>query len=163
MASKTVKISDVVYDSLEAQKAKNETFDDVLREVLGLTPDIENAAAYLPNEERDIALSLIDTIDSVHDFNHEMDTTGAHAFYSFVAPESELEIIRAEFEESKHGTSMALRYRRMDGEMSFITEINSNRPSDLEWELDIRDDTDKLETKISEIVSGAVRKWASIS
>lgn len=160
MASKTVKISGVVYDSLEAEKDKNETFDDVLRDVLGLKPDIEDAAAYLPDEERDIALSLINAIDSVHDFNHNMETSGAHAYYSFVAPESGIAIVRAEFEESKHGTSMGLRYRRMDGDMSFITSISSNRPEDLEWGLDIQDKSNELEQKITQIVEGGVRKWA---
>jgi len=160
MESKTIKVSNEVYDSLEAKKGKNETFDDALRGVLGLTPDIEDAAAYLPDEEREIALSLIQAIDSVHDFTHEMETEGAHAYYSFVAPESELTIVRAEFEESKHGSSMILRYRRMDGEMCYITSIGSQYPHDLEWELDIQDEYDELEDKIVDIVEGAVRKWA---
>lgn len=160
MSSKTLKVSDVVYDSLEAQKGKDETFDDVLRNVLGLTPDIEDAAAYLPDEEREIALSLIDAIDSVEEFNHEMETKGAHAYYSFVAPESGLAIVRAEFEESKHGSSLALRYRGMDGEMAYITTVSSQHPHDTEWELDIHEEYDELEEKIIETVEGAVRKWA---
>ena len=160
MGSKTIKVSNVVYDSLEAEKGKNETFDDALRGVLGITPDIDDAAAYLPDKEREVAVSLINSIDSIHDFTHEIETEGAHAYYSFVAPESELTIVRAEFEESKHGSSLTFRYRQMDGDMCYITSIGSQYPYDLEWELDIQDEYNKLEDRITDIVEGAVRKWA---
>lgn len=160
MASNAIKVSSVVYDSLEAQKSKNQTFDDVLREVLDLTPDIEDAASYLPDEEREIALSLIDAIDSVDDFSHEIETEGAHSYYSFVAPESGLTIVKAVFEESKHGSSFRLQYRGMDGEMVHITEVSSESPHDIAWELDIKEEYDELEKKIIDVVEGAVRKWA---
>ena len=80
MGSKTIKVSNVVYDSLEAEKGRNETFDDALRGVLGITPDINDAAAYLPDKEREVAVSLINSIDSIHDFTHEIETEGAHAY-----------------------------------------------------------------------------------
>lgn len=160
MASKTLKVSEVVYDTLENRKGKDESFDDVLRQELGLSPSLDDAAAYLPDGKRDLALDLVEEIDGIADFDNKTETDGAQAYYYFISPDSGLTIAWAEFSESTSGSRVSFRYRGMDGNMQYITTVDSGRSTDSEWELDIHDDYDELATNIREVVEGAVRKWA---
>lgn len=159
MSSKTLKVSEVVYDTLEAQKNKNETFDDVLREVLGITPDVEDAAAFLPDETRRITLNIIKGINELADFDHSIETKGAQTYYDFISPESQLTVIQAEFSESTHGNSMILRYRGMNGDLNLLTTIHSDREDDSEWDLNIETEYDQLIENITETANGSIRKW----
>lgn len=158
MGSKTLKVSEVVYDTLEARKGKNETFDDVLRRELGLDPGLQDVAAYLPDETREVVLELVEEIDELADFDHTVETKGASAYYEFVSPDSGLTIAVAEFS-SGNGSSAVFRYRQMDGDMIYITSIHSDRDTDSKFDLNTDLEFDELVEKISEPIEGAVRKW----
>ena len=159
MGSKTLKVSDVVYDTLEARKGKDETFDDVLRRELGLDPGLEDAAAYLPDERREVVLDLIGKIDELAEFNHTVEIKGASAYYEFVSPDSGLTIAVTEFSSGKNGSSAVFRYRQMDGDMVYLTSIHSDQDTDSVFDLDVNLEFDELVEEVSEPIEGAARKW----
>ena len=159
MASKNIKVSEVVYDTLESQKSGNETFDEVLRRVLSLHPEVEDLAAYLPEDLRERGQELADFIGGLEEFEIEVeeDADDGYDHVRFVSPESELTIARIRFGEEWLMTD----YRNRNGDMQEISSFAAGNDEDLGLNIEIDEGWEKIKEENRKKIKGAYRKWGT--
>ena len=157
MATKNIKVSEVVYDTLENQKSGNETFDDVLRRILNLDPEIEDLAAYLPEELRKRSRELVDFINGLEDFEIEVerDANDGYDHVRFVSPNTGLTIARIRFGEGWVMTD----YRGRRGDMREISSFAAGNSEDLGLNIEIEDGWEDIKEENRKKILGAYRKW----
>lgn len=158
MASRVnLKVSDVTHEAIKAEQQEDETIDDTLRRVLGLsttTDDIENGiAAYLNGDQRDQVKEIISFIRNLSEFEESTEEGGGTAsrdVLRFVAEDSGLPI--ATMECSEYG--YVVNYRNSEGEMDTVfSTVNDAGEVDIE---EIKEQTRKR-------VEGALRRWGERS
>lgn len=154
--TKNVKVSEVVYDKIGAEKKSGETFDDALRRMIGIYPNLDDLMAYLPEEVREWGKEIVNVIDECGDFDREVERNhvkhGHTNFDSvlFKDKEKEMEIASVDVCEEH----FYVRYRNKDGDMEVVVgRVYENTSEDMFKEI-------KEETRSK--VSGAVRKWGTI-
>lgn len=152
---KNIKVSEVVYDKIEAEKKSGETFDDALRRMVGVYPNLDDLMAYLPEELREWGKEIVNVIDECGNFDKEVErnhvTHGYTDFDSvlFKDKEKEMEVASIDVSEEK----FYVRYRNKDGDMKDVGEVSESTSED-------RFESRKEDTRSK--VSGAVRKWGSM-
>lgn len=154
MASrKNLKVSDVTHEAVKAEQREDETMDDTLQRVLGLTAttdDIEHGiAAYLDEDQRDQVEQLVTFVRSLGDFEENLDEGGGPAgrdVLHFVAKESGLTVASVGCSEDGY----IVHYRDSGGEMDnvFGTVYDAD---------DV--DVEELKERTQERVEGALRRW----
>lgn len=159
MATKNIKVSEVVYDTLENQKSGNETFDDVLRRVLNLDPEIEDLAAYLPEDLRERSQELADFIGGLEEFviEVERDADDGYDHVRFESPESGLTIARIRFGEEWMMTD----YRDRRGDMQQISSFAAGNDEDLGLHIEIEEGWEEIKQEHQKKIEGAYRKWVT--
>jgi len=157
MVSKNIKVSEVVYDTLENRKSGSETFDDVLRHVLNLDPEIEDLAAYLSEDLRERSQELADFIGGLEEFEIEVerDAEDGYDHVRFVSPNSGLTIARIRFGEEWVMTD----YRDRRGDMKKISSFAEDNDEDLGLHIDIEEGWEEIKEKNQKKIEGAYRKW----
>lgn len=145
MATKNIKVSEVVYDSLESKKAGSETFDDVLRRILDLNPEIEDLAAYLPSDIREEAKDIAVFIESLAEFKQEIERDDIFDELNFRSEESDLTIAQLRFSEEQ----LHIMYRDKNGDLIRLDNLFEDHGKNL----------DDLKDRIEQKVNGAIRKW----
>jgi hypothetical protein len=152
-----LKVSDVTHEAIKAEQQKDETIDDTLQRVLGLstTPeDIENGiAAYLDSDQREQVKELISFIRNLGEFEESTEEGGGTAsrdVLRFVAEDSGLTIATMECSEF----SYIVKYRNNDEEMDTVfASVDDADKVDIE---DLKEQTRKR-------VEGALRRWGERS
>ena len=159
MATKNIKVSEIVYDTLENEKSGNETFDDVLRHILNLDPDIEDLAAYLPENLRKRSQELADFISGLEEFeiDVERDANDGYDHVRFVSPDTGLTIARIRFGEEWVMTD----YRDRQGDMQEISSLAAGNNEDLGLDIKIDDGWEEIKEENRKKIKGAYRKWGS--
>lgn len=151
MGKKNVKVSEIVYDKLEAKKRSGETFDDTLRRIMGIYPNLDNLMAYLDEEDRENGRKIIEFIETLGNFEKEVKKnypSNSEDSIIFKDKEEKIEIASVDIGEDW----FKVRYRNKDGDMkSLLRSYNINSEKDFEYE------KERIESKIT----GAVRKWGS--
>lgn len=151
---KNIKVSKIVYDKIKSEKKGGETFDDTLRRMLGIYPDLDDVMAYLSEELREWGKKIVNTINECGDF--EMKIKEDHARFLNRDHDSVLFIDKEEgiAIASMHVTEadFYIQYRAKDGDMDLIGRVRD--ATDEERFEDIKEKT------VSK-VSGAVRKWGT--
>ena len=157
MATKNLKVSEVVYDALESEKSGNETFDDVLRRVLDLNPEIADLAAYLPENLRKRSQELADFIGTLEEFETEVerDANDGYDHVRFVSPESGLTIARVRFGEDWVMTD----YRNRRGDMQKISSFTAGTAEDIGLNIEIEEVWEEIKQENRKKIKGAYRKW----
>ena len=157
MATKNLKVSEVVYDALESEKSGNETFDDVLRRVLDLNPEIADLAAYLPENLRKRSQELADFIGTLEEFETEVerDANDGYDHVRFVSPESGLTIARVRFGEDWVMTD----YRNRRGDMQKISSFTAGNAEDIGLNIEIEEVWEEIKQENRKKIKGAYRKW----
>jgi len=117
VAEKTVKVSEMVHSELQYRKQDNDSFDDVLREVLGLKPSLDDLVAYFDKELQDTCIELIDHINEQGDFNHRIEEGSRADVLKFISEGT----IVAEARFTEH--SMSLYYRDRSSSLERFTGL----------------------------------------
>jgi predicted CopG family antitoxin len=80
-ANKTVKVDDSVHNKLDRLKTEHDvnTFNEVLRRELGLTPEtVDQLTGFLPQEFRDTVERAVEEIDSIGDLEKQITENPVH-------------------------------------------------------------------------------------
>lgn len=142
---KNIKVSEVVYEKINSERKGGETFDDALRSLLGLSPQIDKVVAYLHNSIRDCGKEIIDIIDECGNFKKEIESGEYEDKLIFIDNETKLPIAEIHYRE----TNFSLYYRNRIGNMTQMAVVGTKESYELNKE--------EFTTK----VQGAVRKWGS--
>lgn len=149
---KNLKVSNVTHEAVKAEQQENETIDDTLQRVLGLTPSTDNIqqgiAAYLDDEQRDQVEELVSFIRSLGAFEETIGkdggTTGGDAL-SFRSRDSGLIIASVECSKLYY----SINYRDSGGTMNSIFEVYHADKADM----------DDMKERTRKHVEGALRRW----
>ena len=157
MVTKNIKVSEVVYDTLESQKSGNEAFDDVLRRVLNLDPELEDLAAYLPEDLRERSQKLADFIGGLEEFEIEVesDADDGYDHVRYLSSNTGLTIARIRFDEEWVITD----YRNRQGDLREISSFSAGNDKDMNLDIGIEDGWEEIKEKNREKIEGAYRKW----
>jgi hypothetical protein len=156
MAQKNVKVSELVHEKLESKKSADQTFDDVLREELGLTPDLDDMVAYFQEKQAKASRDLVSVIDDQGDFEWVTTETDHYQRLDFVSPESNLTIARADFTE----VQMKVYYRNQHGDLDRIGILKADEDGEIYTHTGVRHEgTEELTNRVEKKVAGAFRKW----
>jgi hypothetical protein len=155
-----LKVSEVTHEALKAEKQDGESFDDTLRRILGLQPehaDVDDLAAYLPDDLRTKAHDLVEFIDELADFKItvERDATDGYDHIRFLSPESGITIARVRFSEENLSTD----YRNRTGDMEMLSSFADGDDEDLGLYFNIEDEWEEIEAEHKKKIEGAYRKW----
>jgi len=156
MAKKNIKVSEVVYDRLVSKKEGNESFDDTLRRILNLPPDIDDLTAYYPDEMREKAKDVVDYIFSLEELNRTVDRRGEYDSLKFVPENNDLAVAQIQFWED----SMKIMYRDKNGDMEWITSFVVGEDHDTNYGYHLEKEFKDIKEEIERKVMGAIRKWA---
>lgn len=140
---KNIKVSEVVYDKIDAERKGGETFDDALRRVLGLFPEIDDLVAYLPDKIREFGREIVDVIDGLGNFKKEIERDEIFDKLHFIDKGSGISIARVDYGEE----NFIIYYRDKNGDMRNLTGVANEQA----YRNAVRD----LKRK----VPGAIRKW----
>ena len=148
-----LKVSEVTHEAIKAEQQDNETIDDTLRRVLGLTStvdDIEHGiAAYLTDQKRTQVRELSSFISGLGDFEQTTEQGGgptAGDVLRFISRDSGLTV--AQLECSENGYTVY--YRDSEGNMSTV----SGGVYDAD-EVEMK----KMKERTRECIEGAERRW----
>lgn len=142
---KNIKVSEVVYDKIDAERRGGETFDDTLRRLLGLFPEIDDLVAYLPDEIRDLGRDIINVIDELGNFEKEIERDTVFDKLHFIDKSSRISIARVDYGEE----NFIIYYRDKNGDMRNLGGI-ANEPAYRE-----------VVEKVRRMIPGAIRTWGS--
>lgn len=156
MSKKNIKVSEVVYDRLVAEKEGNESFDDTLRRILELSPDIEDLAAYYPDEMREMSKEIVEFIFQMDDFKRNVNRGSECDTLKFIPEDSDLAVAQIQFWED----SLKIMYRNKNGDMDWITSLVVGNDKDTNFGYDLEGEFDELKEEIKRKIKGAIRKWA---
>ena len=147
MEKKNIKVSEVVYDYLSSQGSTGESFDDVLRRLLGLNPTIEDLIAYLPDKMREYGKKVIDEILSIaDDIQTKIETD--MPYNTLIFHVRGLPIAKIDYGEE----SFRIYYRGQNGDMQALGGMTIYMDPEKEYE--------KLVKEIHHRIEGAYRRWA---
>ena len=139
MEKKNIKVSEIVYDYLSSQGSTGESFDDVLKRLLGLNPTINDLIAYLPDEIRDYGRKVVGKILAISD---DIETK-VESECSLIFQVKGLPIAKIKYEKD----NFIIRYRDERGEMSYLSSVSGEK-----------DYQDTLK-KINHLIRGSYRRW----
>lgn len=100
-ANTTTRVDASTHEELENRKQKDETFNDVLHRVLGLTPDIDDLTAYLTEKQTELAYQLIEKIQDIADSDRSIEQTETSEDVIFISTETSRPIARMSFKERR--------------------------------------------------------------
>lgn len=156
MAQKNIKVSELVHEKLERRKTEDQTFDDVLREMLDLTPDLDDMVAYFSPEHAEAAKRVVSTIEEQGEFESAAQETDHDQRLDFISPDSDLSIARATFTENR----MQVYYRDQHGDMTRIGTVKETDEGDVYSYINSRyDGIEEICKRVRKKVAGAYRKW----
>lgn len=117
MDKKTIKVDGAVHDRLEELKMAHsvDTFNDVLRHELGLVapPDVDELAAFLHIELKQLAGEVVETINNIGEFEQRVTEEGKYQVLEFIDKDTNSLIAAIQFDEH----SFQVKYRSQEGEM----------------------------------------------
>ena len=149
MEKKNIKVSEIVYDYLSSQGSTGESFDDVLRRLLGLNPTIDDLLAYFPDNIREYGKKIIDEILSIgDDIQTKIDTRVSYntlIFHVRGLPIAKIDYLTEE--------EFNIYYRGQNGNMNLLVGTIT-RSTDIEKEYP------KIIKEIRHKIGGAYRRWA---
>ena len=164
MAEKTIKTDEVVHDELERLKMKYgaETFNDVLRHVLGIDPgtDIDKLTAYLNSELRAAAKELINAVEDVGTLERGYEKEYSNHRLTFKIPQTGRKVADIAFADGR----FTVRYRDAEGEMKTCgrgSESSENGARYAETgNFSDRYDLSDVKESVNEKVGKAYRRWS---
>jgi predicted CopG family antitoxin len=152
--SKTIKVSERVHQELQKHKEDSKTFNDVLRDLLDITPSIEKLTAYFTDEQRKNAKRIVNSIEETGDYEKEVTTERNHEALVFRSAANDEPIARIEFTESR----ARMYYRDQHGEMDNIGYLYGGKENQ-HIDYNGNDDVDEYIEDLKKKVKGANRKW----
>lgn len=154
---KNIKVDSEVHSKLKNRKEKNDSFNDVLRDLLDLQHEVDNdLGAYFPSDEmREAAKQILDVIENKGSVEKDVDTEQNHKEVTFISEETGAAVATCTFREDRMGVS----YRTMGDKMKKIGTLMENEERGVygfrHSQRDLEDFLDEIEQK----VSGSWRKW----
>ena len=153
--AKNIKISELVHEALEYEKRESETFDDVLRRLLGLNDDQDDLVAYFSPELANIAKDVMKQVKDDGDFETTIETEDERKHLKFKSLDSGLTIVRLSFTEE----ALIFYYRGLDGNMMNYGYLSEGEDG-VYWYKDSRQhEFDHLLDQFRKRVRGAVKRW----
>jgi hypothetical protein len=126
-----IRASGLVHQELSRRKKDGETFDDVLRRVLNLQPDLDSILSYYSDEQQRFAQNLISEIESVGDFHQFIKTEGAVEVLEFESVGSRRVIATIEFDEKPSKSEIKVSYRNQKGDLEPIGSCRQEQGEEL--------------------------------
>jgi len=153
MAEKTIKVSELVHSKLESMKQENDSFDDVLREVLDLKPDIDDLLAYFEPELQKAAKELIDHINEQGEFDHRIDEGKREDTLKFIS--NGTTVAEARFNESR----VRVYYRDRSSSLERFTGLTMKDEEVKSLRSGHRHDKESAFERVSNKIPGAYTRW----
>jgi len=162
----SLKVDNAVHSELKRLKGKHNvsTFNDVLRHELDIIPDanIDELAAFLPEELREVAHEVVEVIESVDDFACGVEEGDYDKKYlTFSSTNTERKIAQVGFDESDFTVHYLNNNREMDecglGRKYSSGEIQYGTSKSSYDHIDPKEVLESVETKIT----GSNRRWGS--
>lgn len=155
-----LKVSELTHESIKAAQREGETIDDTLRRLTGVVSggvNIDDLAAYLPENLRERANDLVKFIDGLADFDVdvERDANDGYDHIRFKSPDTGITIARVRFGEAWLMTD----YRNRKGELEEISAFPEDGDDDVGLNLNIEDDWVEIKEANRRKIEGAYRKW----
>lgn len=147
MSKRNIKVSEIVYDTLEEEKKGDETFDDVLRRKLELLPKIDDLIAYLPKKIRNEARELVKHITGLGKFERKVEQEDRRDILHFIPNGSDITIAQAIFTED----SVRFKYRNRKGDLEIVKHSHLYEGHNR--------DIDRIKKDSKQKIEGALRKW----
>ncbi len=152
-----LKVSGVTHEAIKAEQKGDETIDDTLQRVLGLTASINDVehgiASYLDDNQREQVDELVSLIRDLGGFEETIEEGGGTAgsnVHRFVAEDSGLTIATMECSEDGY----IVHYRDKEGDLNnvFSTVYDAEDAN-----------MDRIRERVRERVEGALRRWGDRS
>jgi predicted CopG family antitoxin len=161
--TKQIRVSELVHTELQSRKREEQTFDDVLREVLGLVPDFEDLLSYYSDEQQDVARELVSQIESVGDFDRVVRTSGSVEVLRFISKNNGRTIATIEFDEKPSKSKFTVSYRNQRGDLEKIGDVRQTTGEELTvgilGESGTFDDPSQLVRVARERIEDAYEAW----
>ena len=123
---KQLRVSEAVHNELERRKSGDQTYDDVMREVLDLVPDLEQLLAYLGDEQGQMGRRIIMQIEGVGDLERSIEEEPTSHVVSFTSTDSERVIAELEIDENPARAEFTVRYKAQRGNMEPIGTVKES-------------------------------------
>jgi len=124
---KQLRVSEAVHDELERRKSGDQTYDDVLRELLGLTPNLEQLLAYLSDEQADMARTVVSRIEKVGELNRNIEEGGTAHVVSFTSTDNGKVIAELEIKQGPSTAEFTVRYRNQRSDLEPIGTVRESK------------------------------------
>lgn len=122
MSRKNLKVSEAVHTELEVQKRRDESFDDVLRRALGITPTtVDELTTYYPDTLKQAATYLVDCLENEERYEKVVTDNRDHHALNFDSKESGRTILQLQFQDKP--LSVVARYRNNRGDLERLGEV----------------------------------------
>ena len=164
MAEKTVKTDDVVHEELERRKQKYgvETFNEVLRRMIGIDPgpEISKLTAYLNEELTSSVKEVIAEIEEVSQFERGYEKARGKDYLTFIAPETDRKVADISFKDG----IFQVRYRDSEGNMEYCGKGYESTDPKVTYgttgSFNSRIDLEDVRDSVSEKVEKANDRWS---
>jgi predicted CopG family antitoxin len=160
---KQLRVSEAVHNELERRKSGDQTYDDVLRELLELAPDFEQLLAYLSDEQADLARTVVSQIHEVGEMNRSIDEEGTAHVVSFTSTNNGRVIAEMEIEQGPSTAEFTVRYRNQRSDLEPIGTVRESEEGVVGGILGSKgrfDSTDEYVDAVQRNVERAYAGWA---
>jgi len=123
---KQIRVSEAVHNELERRKSGDQTYDDVLRELLGLTPNLEQLLAYLNDEHAEMARTVINQIEDIGDLDRSIEERGTAHVVSFSSPSNGRTIAEIEIKQGPSKARFEVSYRNQRSDLEPIGSVRES-------------------------------------
>jgi predicted CopG family antitoxin len=147
-----IKVSRKVHEELKSRKQEGDTFDDVLKNLLGLRPSLEDCIAYLDEDLQEASRQIVEAIESSGDLKKEVRRAGVHKDLTFSSKSSGNKIAKCRF--SEH--DLKLFYKGLNGDMKSLGYLSKSENA---IKVQEADNVSEISKKLKNKVDSAIEKW----
>lgn len=161
--TKQIRVSKLVHTELQSRKREDETFDDVLRDVLGLIPNLDDLLSYYSSEQQEVARDLVSKIENVGDLDRTIRTSGTEEVVEFASNRNGRTIATIEFYETPSKSKFTVNYRNQRGDLESLGSVRQSTNGKLEGgilgETGMFDDPNELVEVAHQRAKDAYQAW----
>lgn len=122
MTRKNLKVSEIVHEELEVRKRRDESFDDVLKRVLGITPStVEELTSFYPDELSEDADSFVSWFHDEERYQKFITAQNDHFALNYDAKDSGRTILQLQF--STETPKIEILYRDEFGQLETAGQL----------------------------------------
>lgn len=162
-SQKQLRVSEAVHNELERRKNGDQTYDDVLRELLDLTPNLEQLLAYLGDEQANLARTVVSRIEDIGELDRRIKEEGTAHVVCFTSTNNGRVIAELEIKQGPSMAEFTVRYRNQRSNLEPIGTVRESENGVVGGILGSKghfDSTDEYVDAVQRNVERAYSGWA---